>query len=43
LKFLPDTAHLYIGGDDPAEAIRRVDKDRLAGVHFKDWTPDFGR
>jgi signal transduction histidine kinase/sugar phosphate isomerase/epimerase len=43
LKFLPDTAHLYISGDDPAEAIRRVDKSRLAGVHFKDWMPDFGR
>jgi signal transduction histidine kinase/sugar phosphate isomerase/epimerase len=42
LKFLPDTAHLFLARDDPAEAIRRY-VDRLAAVHLKDWTPRYGR
>jgi len=42
LKFLPDTAHLFIAGDDPAEAIKRL-ADRLIGIHLKDWTPVYGR
>jgi hypothetical protein len=42
LKFLPDTAHLHIAGEDPAEAIRRA-RGRLAGIHLKEWTGDFGR
>lgn len=42
LKFLPDTAHLYIAGDDPVDAIRTL-QGRLAAVHLKDWTPEFGR
>jgi sugar phosphate isomerase/epimerase len=42
LKFLPDTAHLSIAGDDILQAIQKYYK-RLAAVHLKDWTPDFGR
>ena len=42
LKLLPDTAHLTIADDDPAAAILYA-KDRLAAVHLKDWTPEFGR
>ncbi|MBN9118564.1 MAG: TIM barrel protein [Planctomycetes bacterium] len=41
LKFLPDTAHLYIAGHDPVRAIRDH-LGRLAGVHLKDWTPLYG-
>jgi signal transduction histidine kinase/sugar phosphate isomerase/epimerase len=42
LKFLADTSHLTIAGDDPVEAIRRT-RDQLIGVHLKDWAPGFGR
>ena len=42
LKFIPDTAHLTIVGDDPVEAIQTC-SDRLAAVHLKDWTPEYGR
>jgi sugar phosphate isomerase/epimerase len=42
VKFLPDTAHLTIVENDPAEALRKY-KDRLAAVHLKDWLPYFGR
>lgn len=42
LKFLPDTAHLFLARDDPSTAIRQF-PDRLAAVHLKDWTPTFGR
>ena len=42
LKVLCDTAHLTIAGDNPADAVH-VLKDRIAAVHFKDWTPEFGR
>jgi len=45
LKFIPDTAHLTVAGNDPVEAIRLFEKqiDRIASVHLKDWTADFGR
>ncbi|MBM3217064.1 sugar phosphate isomerase/epimerase, partial [Candidatus Poribacteria bacterium] len=42
LRFLPDTAHLHIAGDNCAEAVRGRYKD-LAAVHIKDWKPDYGR
>jgi len=42
LWFVPDTAHLTIAGDDPAEAIRKLHK-RVIAVHLKDWTPEYGR
>ncbi|MBI3679504.1 MAG: sugar phosphate isomerase/epimerase [Acidobacteria bacterium] len=42
LKFLPDTAHLMIAGDDPVAVIRKA-FHRVIAVHLKDWTPDFGR
>lgn len=42
LWFLPDTAHLTVAGDDPVKAVELMPA-RLAGVHLKDWTPDFGR
>ena len=42
-KFLPDSAHLTIAGDSPADAVRRAGVERLAGVHVKDWTPEYGR
>jgi sugar phosphate isomerase/epimerase len=42
LRFLPDTAHLAIAGDDPVW-ITKQNFGRLAAVHLKDWTPEFGR
>lgn len=42
LKFLPDTALLFLARDDPSKAIELF-QDRLAGVHLKDWMPTFGR
>lgn len=42
LSFLPDTAHLAIAGDDPVRAIE-LNFSRLAAVHLKDWTAEFGR
>ncbi len=42
LKFLPDTAHLFLGRSDIIEAIKQHE-DRLAAVHVKDWTPKYGR
>jgi signal transduction histidine kinase/sugar phosphate isomerase/epimerase len=42
LSFLPDVAHLTIAGDRPHDAIM-LGRDRLAAVHIKDWTPEYGR
>lgn len=42
LKFVPDTAHITIIGDDSVKAIR-LWKDRIAAIHLKDWSPEFGR
>ena len=50
--FLPDAAHLYIAGNDPAESIYKVLKStehrekkfcRIAAVHLKDWNANAGR
>ncbi len=42
LRFLPDTAHLVIAGDNPVKAIEQTIA-RIVAVHLKDWTPVFGR
>jgi signal transduction histidine kinase/sugar phosphate isomerase/epimerase len=42
LRFLPDTAHMTIVGDRPADAISELFDD-LAAVHIKDWIPTYGR
>ena len=42
LKWLPDTGHLAVAGDDLVKAVT-CRPDRLVGVHLKDWTPVFGR
>ncbi len=42
LLFLCDTAHFTIAGDDIVEAVHLL-RNNLAAVHFKDWTPEFGR
>ena len=42
LRLVPDTAHLVIAGDDPVRVISQ-NLPRLAAVHLKDWTAEFGR
>jgi len=42
LRFLPDTAHLAVAGENPVGVIAR-NLPRLAAVHLKDWTAEFGR
>ncbi len=42
LQFILDTAHLTIAGDEPGTAFEAV-RGRLAAVHMKDWSPDYGR
>ncbi len=42
IMFLCDTAHFTISGDDPVKAVHTL-RNHLAAVHFKDWTPEFGR
>jgi sugar phosphate isomerase/epimerase len=42
LRFLPDTAHLTIAGEDVLELLER-NMNRLVGVHLKDWASEFGR
>jgi len=42
LRFLPDTAHLTIAGENVTEVLER-NFDRLAAIHLKDWTAEFGR
>lgn len=41
LLLLPDTAHLYIAGDDPVDAVRRF-SNRLAAIHLKNWKRNVG-
>jgi signal transduction histidine kinase/sugar phosphate isomerase/epimerase len=41
LKFVPDTAHLTIAGDDPVAAMERFE-DRIAAVNLRDWASEFG-
>jgi sugar phosphate isomerase/epimerase len=42
LRFLPDIVHLTIAGDSPANAIAQW-RERIVGIHIKDWTPAYGR
>lgn len=42
LMFLPDTAHLTVAGESVLEVLRQT-YDRLAAVHLKDWTAEYGR
>ena len=42
MLWLPDTAHLYIAGMDIHKAIFDQ-SEKLAAIHIKDWTEDFGR
>jgi len=44
LRILPDTAHLTVAGEDVVEVLNELLKvDRIAAIHLKDWTPEFGR
>jgi sugar phosphate isomerase/epimerase len=42
LRFIPDTAHLTVAGED---VIKVLDNnfDRIVAIHLKDWTSEFGR
>jgi sugar phosphate isomerase/epimerase len=42
LEFLPDTAHLTVAGED---VVRIIEDhfDRIAAIHIKDWTAEWGR
>lgn len=42
LWLLPDTAHAAVMGEDIAPVVRTM-CERIAAVHFKDWTPLYGR
>jgi sugar phosphate isomerase/epimerase len=42
LRFVPDTAHLTIAGDDPVQAIERF-ASRIDVCHLKDWQGNVGR
>lgn len=43
LLWMPDTAHLYIVGDDPIKAVSALPHDRFSCVHLKDWDAAYGR
>jgi signal transduction histidine kinase len=43
LFWMPDTAHLYIVGDNIEEALRIVPSERMVAVHLKDWDAAYGR
>jgi sugar phosphate isomerase/epimerase len=42
LRFLPDTAHLTVAGENVLEVLRR-NYDRIDSVHLKDWSAEYGR
>jgi len=42
LRFVPDTAHLTIAGDDPVSAYLN-NSNRIDVVHIKDWRDEVGR
>lgn len=42
LRLLLDTAHLTVAGDDLLSVIQQA-QTRIAAIHLKDWTPEFGR
>ena len=43
LYWMPDTAHLFIGGIGLETAMRMVPMERIAAVHLKDWDSAYGR
>ena len=43
LKWIPDTAHQVIAGEDPLQALRLIGANRLACIHLKDWSSLYGR
>jgi signal transduction histidine kinase/sugar phosphate isomerase/epimerase len=44
LSFLPDTAHMFLGGMNECDILKALKKweKRLAAVHLKDWNPRYG-
>ena len=42
LKFILDTAHLTIAGEDIID-VYRATKNKIAAIHLKDWTQKYGR
>jgi sugar phosphate isomerase/epimerase len=42
LRFLPDTAHLTVAGEDIVKAIDHY-YDRIDAIHLKDWRAEYGR
>ena len=42
LRWLPDTGHLHVIGEDVLSALRLAPA-QIAAVHLKDWTPAYGR
>ena len=42
VRLLLDTAHILIADDDPEKTVLRH-FGKLAGVHLKNWKPDYGR
>ncbi len=47
VKLLPDTAHMFIAGDDPRQLLSVLSDygygpQKIVAIHLKDWTPDFG-
>jgi sugar phosphate isomerase/epimerase len=42
LRFLPDTGHLTVAGEDVVKVIER-NFGRIEAVHLKDWRAEFGR
>jgi sugar phosphate isomerase/epimerase len=42
LRFIPDTAHLTIAGEEPTEGIKRSFA-RIDAIHLKDWKANVGR
>lgn len=42
LRFMPDTGHLTVAGEDVLDVIGRF-FNRIDAVHLKDWSAEFGR
>ena len=41
--WVPDTAHMFIQGENPVVDICKLPKDRVIAVHIKDWDAAYGR
>jgi sugar phosphate isomerase/epimerase len=42
MKFLPDTGHLTVAGENIMEVLE-ANFATITAIHVKDWTPEFGR